>query len=187
MRIAGEAARVAAGPLTTAFGVEARREDLVDRPSDIYDSGDVVSFPSSIDPQQSRRAVTALFAEANVPIAEALEAQVSARLDRYSDFGSTTNPKVALRWQPAKALVLRGAWGTGFRAPTLPDLGTPVRAVVGVNPSLQDPMRLPGHLRRRTASSNNDVPDGGQRRAGAGAVEPNGRQASSSSRSPRRR
>jgi iron complex outermembrane receptor protein len=143
LRIAGETARLAAGPLTAAFGVEGRREDLDDRPSDIYDSGDVVGFPASVDPQQSRREVMALFAEANVPLASTLEAQVSVRLDHYSDFGSTTNPKVALRWQPAKALVLRGAWGTGFRAPTLPDLGTPVRAVVGVNPSLRDPLRCP--------------------------------------------
>jgi iron complex outermembrane receptor protein len=50
---------------------------------------------------------------------------------------------VALRWQPVRALLLRTSWGTGFRAPTLYDLFTPLtqRAVFGA--SLQDPLRCP--------------------------------------------
>jgi hypothetical protein len=33
-----------------------------------------------------------------VPLLDTVELQVAGRYDDYSDFGNTTNPKVALRW-----------------------------------------------------------------------------------------
>ena len=39
------------------------------------------------------------------------------RHDQYSDFGSTNNPKAALRWQAAKEIVFRGSYSSGFHAP----------------------------------------------------------------------
>ena len=48
-----------------------------------------------------------------------LEARLAVRSDHYSDVGTTTNPKVALRWRPQPQLLLRGSWGQGFRAPPL--------------------------------------------------------------------
>jgi iron complex outermembrane recepter protein len=44
---------------------------------------------------------------------------VAARAEDYSDFGSTTDGKVAVRVEPVAGLALRGAVGTGFRAPSL--------------------------------------------------------------------
>ena len=76
-----------------------------------------------------------------MPIVRALEVGASVRYDHYSDFGGTTNPKVALRWQPVPSLLMRGTWGTGFRAPSLPDLYTPQSyAFVTGYP---DPVRCP--------------------------------------------
>jgi iron complex outermembrane receptor protein len=43
----------------------------------------------------------------------------ATRFEKYSDFGNATTGKFALRYQPAKQLVLRGAASTGFRAPNL--------------------------------------------------------------------
>ena len=43
----------------------------------------------------------------------------AARFEDYSDFGSKVSTKLAVRFQPAKQLVLRGAFSTGFRAPSL--------------------------------------------------------------------
>lgn len=43
----------------------------------------------------------------------------------YSQVGSTTNPKVGVRWQPEKSVLLRASAGTGFRAPSLSDLKRP--------------------------------------------------------------
>ncbi len=43
----------------------------------------------------------------------------AVRYENYSDFGSTTNGKVASRYTVARGLVVRGAASTGFRAPSL--------------------------------------------------------------------
>jgi iron complex outermembrane receptor protein len=84
-----------------------------------------------------------MFAEAGVPIVPGLEAQIALRHDHYSDFGGTTNPKIALRWQPTRPLLLRASWGTGFRAPPLYDLFTPLARSGIFGASLQDPVRCP--------------------------------------------
>jgi iron complex outermembrane receptor protein len=44
---------------------------------------------------------------------------VAGRVERYSDFGSTSTGKVAARYELVKGLALRGAASTGFRAPSL--------------------------------------------------------------------
>ncbi|MEP6494726.1 MAG: TonB-dependent receptor [bacterium] len=44
---------------------------------------------------------------------------VAGRFENYSDFGSTSNGKVAARLEIVKGLALRGAVSTGFRAPSL--------------------------------------------------------------------
>jgi len=71
-----------------------------------------------------------------------VEAQVAARYDHYSDFGNSVNPKVAIRWQPVKPILLRASWATGFRAPTLYDLYTPLtQGFTGL--PFDDPLRCP--------------------------------------------
>jgi iron complex outermembrane receptor protein len=129
-----------AGALALALGAEVRREqlDIIWSPEAI--SGDILGSTQAQSTTGSRTA-EAVFAEFNVPIATGLEAQLAVRYDYYSDFGSTTNPKVAVRWQPDKAWLVRSSYGTGFRAPTLPDLFTPasLRNTRGQN----DPQRCP--------------------------------------------
>ncbi len=51
---------------------------------------------------------------------------LSGRYDHYSDFGSTTNPKIGLTWQPVDGVSFRGSYGHSFRAPGLRDLGSTV-------------------------------------------------------------
>lgn len=134
--------RLPGGPLAIALGIEARREKLVNTFSALADSGDVVAAGGDHHPISASRNVQALYVEASVPFAPALESQLAARYDHYGDFGSTVNPKVALRWQPMKTLLLRASWGTGFRAPTLYDLFTPAQHGIG-SPDLGDPLRCP--------------------------------------------
>lgn len=74
--------------------------------------------PTTPDSTGSRN-LKALFTEFQIPIFKTLNAQIAARYDDYNDFGSTFNPKFALRWQPAKQLMFRTSYSTGFRAPTL--------------------------------------------------------------------
>ena len=51
-----------------------------------------------------------------------LEFGAAVRYDHYSDFGSTTNAKGTFRWTPARNLLVRGSVGTGFHAPTVPQI-----------------------------------------------------------------
>ena len=57
--------------------------------------------------------------DAGIPFMQSLDLSAAVRFDSYSDAGDTTNPKVGLTWRATDELVLRGSWGTSFRAPTL--------------------------------------------------------------------
>jgi len=77
------------------------------------------------------RKVDSFYAELYVPIFGAdngipgfrkLEVNAAVRRDKYSDVGSTTNPKFGVNWTPVDGLKLRGSYGTSFRAPTIPEI-----------------------------------------------------------------
>jgi outer membrane receptor protein involved in Fe transport len=71
------------------------------------------------------RQVAAGFFELAAPILAAragskvdrLDLSLAGRYERYSDVGTTFNPKVGLSWRPWNFIKLRGTWGTSFRAP----------------------------------------------------------------------
>ncbi|MFZ2653272.1 MAG: TonB-dependent receptor [Burkholderiaceae bacterium] len=121
-KVSGELLRLPAGPLAVAFGGERRKEKFDDQPLAILRSGDILGGGGNQEPVSADRNVHAVFGEVIAPVVKGLEALAQVRYDRYSDFGGTTNPKVGLRWQPAREVLVRGSVGTGFRAPTLPDL-----------------------------------------------------------------
>ena len=50
---------------------------------------------------------------------EGLTAQLAGRYEHFSDFGDTLNGKLALRYEFAPALAVRGSVSNGFRAPSL--------------------------------------------------------------------
>lgn len=60
-----------------------------------------------------------VYGDAETNLSENVLANVAARFENYSDFGSKATGKVALRYQPDKKIVFRGAASTGFRAPGL--------------------------------------------------------------------
>jgi len=49
---------------------------------------------------------------------EGFNVDAAVRYDYFNDFGDTFNGKIAARWEIAEAIALRGAFSTGFRAPT---------------------------------------------------------------------
>jgi len=130
-----------AGPLALAVGAEARRERLSNDYTALITEGDIPGQSIAAQPVSGSRSVQALFVETSVPFAKGFEAQLAARYDHYNDFGSTWNPKVALRWQPVRSLLLRTSWGTGFRAPPLYDLYTPQEQTFLLG--FEDPLRCP--------------------------------------------
>ncbi len=131
------------GPLALAVGAEHRKEKLTDDVDPIFSSGNILGGGGSFQNQDAKRDVTGVFAELNIPLMRNLETQLAARYDKYSDFGSTLNPKIAMRWTPTKTILVRGSYSTGFRAPTLSDLFYP-QFQGNTSGSHNDPVRCPG-------------------------------------------
>ena len=59
------------------------------------------------------------------------------RHDRYSDFGNTTNPRLALVWDASYNVVVKAMHGTAFRAPSFSELYALNNPVVIGNSGLQ--------------------------------------------------
>jgi len=154
-RASRDLVRMPGGALAIAVGAEARRERLANTYSPLANSGDVLGGGGERFSLAAGRDVEALFAETSIPFAASVESQVALRYDHYSDFGNTVNPKLALRWQPVKSLLLRTSWGTGFRAPTIYDLQTPLSHDFTA-PELGDPVRCP--VTQAPADCNGEFP-----------------------------
>jgi len=115
--ISGELAQLPAGPLGAALGFDIRKEtyEFSDGSTTV---APVYQAPFDAEFKKVTRDIKAVYAELAVPIVKTLDAQLAVRHDDYSLVGGTTNPKVALRWNPIKQAVFRGSYNTGFRAPS---------------------------------------------------------------------
>ncbi len=69
--------------------------------------------------QDGDRNVHSYFLEFTQNPISALQLQAALRFDKYSDFGSTLNPKLAAAYKITDKLSARGSFGTGFKAPDL--------------------------------------------------------------------
>jgi outer membrane receptor protein involved in Fe transport len=78
-----------------------------------------------------------------VPLVQSLEVTGSARFEHYSDFGSTTKPKVGLNWKPYQGAMVRASFNEGFSAPNLPTLYAPTQFTVDSQPGTVDLYRNP--------------------------------------------
>jgi iron complex outermembrane receptor protein len=96
---------------------------------------------------EGSRNVQAGYLELDVPITKALDLDLSDREDKYSDFGTTNNAKLSVRYQPLDFLTFRGAASTGFRAPTLFQLYSPPFLTASNSPTMGsgNPFCSPGH------------------------------------------
>lgn len=129
----GDLFELPAGSIEVVMGGEWRDEEMV------YDDRSL--------PVDNSREVRAAFTELRIPLignadarhADVLSMTLAARVDDYSDFGSTVNPQLGLIWRPAESILLRGSYGTSFRPPSLFELHAP-RTTVSSN-GIQDPAR----------------------------------------------
>jgi iron complex outermembrane receptor protein len=124
-------AKLEGGELALAVGGEVRREKQDFTPSSLLVSNNIQGdrdssgLSTALAATRDSRNVVSLYTELVAPFTKTLEAQFALRHDRYNDAGNSTNPKLGLRWQPSKQLLVRGSVGTGFRAPSLYDLHGP--------------------------------------------------------------
>jgi outer membrane receptor protein involved in Fe transport len=135
-KISGPIMDMSAGELMLAVGAEYREETISDNPDDQFLRGDV--FGTEATQANGERDNTSIFAELAIPITNTLNVQVAVRHEDYSDFGTTTDPKVAFIWTPTDELSVRGSYGTAFRAPSLSQIGL---GSTDESPSLVDTVR----------------------------------------------
>ncbi len=145
------------GPVGLALGGELREEKFTYSPSEAFQIGDVAGFGGNVFGVAVKRHVASVYAEGAVPVLRTLELDLGVRYDNYQTVGSTTNPKVSFRWTPTSDLLLRGSYGTGFRAPSLTDLYTPQQSSVTANGS-RDPLRCPNVQTGAPSDCNNQFP-----------------------------
>jgi iron complex outermembrane receptor protein len=122
-----ELSKMAGGSMAIAIGTDLRQEKANDRPTNAeYSKGSHIGGEGSVPATTASRNIYAVYSELSMPFAKGVELTAAARYDKYSDFGGSFNPRLALRVQPNKELLLRASVGTGFRAPTLWDVNSPV-------------------------------------------------------------
>ncbi len=145
--VSGPVAKLPAGDVMVAVGADARKEKYRFNGNETDLATQALIFNAPFDSVNTlapvKRDVRAVFSEVLVPITKQLEATFSARYDDYSGFGSTTNPKVALRFAPLSNLLFRGSYGTGFRVPNFNQqfFGVTVSPYSGKD--LVDPQKCP--------------------------------------------
>lgn len=110
------------GQAMIAVGAEARRETLESVPDDVYKTGDYIGLVAN--GASGSRNLVAAFTELSLPVVKQLELQAALRAEHYSDFGSSTTGKLGFKWSAMPSLLaFRGTAATGFRAPSISQIG----------------------------------------------------------------
>lgn len=130
-KVTGTLAQLGGGDLGLALGAELKRETQKFTPSDLLVGNNIGgdrdasgTAPPLVATSYGRN-IASVYAELNAPVTKTLEIQAALRADHYEKVGSSVNPKLGLRYQPSKTLVLRASAGTGFRAPSFSELYRP--------------------------------------------------------------
>jgi len=124
--LTGEIFELPAGPLGFATGYEYRQTEGFDSPDALIVAG--ITSGNARQPTRGSTTVNEFYAEFAVPIlsgvtgAQRLDLSLAARYSDYDTFGSTTNGKIGLEWQPIDDLLIRGTYSEGFRAPNISEL-----------------------------------------------------------------
>jgi iron complex outermembrane receptor protein len=137
-------AALPAGPLLAGAGVNINREHFQSKPS-LFAQGlladpvaGTLCDPTGANPAlacdtrfgdaaktvpySAQRTSWGVFGEVSAAAMKGLELNLQARHDHYSDFGNAQTGKASLRWQPAAEWLVRGSLGTGFHAPSVPQV-----------------------------------------------------------------
>ncbi len=158
LRAGGPVFRYWGNTVSVSAGGEARREQFSDnRPpfvginpagSGLNENDNDYILASPKPNSSGTRNIYSGYVETIIPIVtpekritaiNSLELSGSARYENYSDFGTTTRPKVSLNWRPYGGLMLRGSFNKGFAAPNLPTLYAPSQFTVDSLPGRVDP------------------------------------------------
>ena len=112
---------LAGGTVQMAMGWQYRKEEYGTSPSaNLQNADEEFFFIGSTATMDKDQDVIALFSEFALPISDTVEAQIAMRFEEYGGkVGNSFDPKLAIRWDVADSVVLRGSVSTTFKAPTL--------------------------------------------------------------------
>lgn len=147
--LAGPLFRFWGGDVQLAAGVDYRRETYEFNGSDAADATDPVIFLAAFDNVNAltpkSRTIKAAYAEILVPIIkDKLDITGAVRIDDYTGFGQTTNPKVSIKFRPIEPVMFRGSYNTSFRVPTFNQIFNGLTVAPYLGSDIADPVRCPG-------------------------------------------
>jgi iron complex outermembrane receptor protein len=145
--ISGGLFRLPGGMAKVALGVDYRRESYKFAGSPYGDGTQPDIFNAAFDNSNAltgvSRTVKAAYAEALFPIVKQFEISVAGRIDDYTGFGTTTNPKVTAKFRPIDAVMFRASYNTAFRVPTFNQIYNGVTQSPNPGNTLVDPTTCP--------------------------------------------
>jgi iron complex outermembrane receptor protein len=137
-----------AGDVLAAVGVDWRREEYEFNGDQRAAAARPVIIAAPFDDGNAlagvERDVKAVYAEVIVPIVAGMELAGALRRDDYDGFGSTTNPKVTLKYRPVDQIMMRGSYSTGFRVPSFNQIYNASTTALYTGRDLADPGKCPG-------------------------------------------
>jgi iron complex outermembrane receptor protein len=98
---------------------------------------DASNNPAQVFLLPHKRNVGFAFVQDEYNFAQDWTLTAGVRHDRYSDFGGTTNPRLALVWDASYNIVIKAMHGTAFRSPSFAELYSVNNPVTVGNPSLK--------------------------------------------------
>lgn len=138
---------MAGGNAAIAVGVTFGKEEISDVPGPNSQIGNIFgSIQQSV--VVADRKLSAAYAELSLPLTSSIEAQLAVRHDHYKGSASSTTPKVAVRFQPMKEVLLRASYSEGFKMPSLRDL------FGGLNASADSVQDFPGCAASNVTATN---------------------------------
>ena len=145
--ISGSLFELPGGSVQVALGVDYRREtySFNGSPAAVTGTPDIfnVAFDNINALTPKNRDVKAAYAEVLFPIFDMLEVTGAVRLDDYTGFGSTINPKISAKFRPFDWFMVRGSYNTGFRVPAFNQIFNGVTQSPNPGNTLVDPTTCP--------------------------------------------
>lgn len=144
--ISGSLFELPNGPVKVAIGVNYRREEYKFLGDKRVDQNTIYSAPfdngNALD--GVHRDVKSAYAELLVPLIKGMDLSLAGRIDDYSGFGTTTNPKVSLKYRPIDQVMFRGSYTTAFRVPNFNQIYNATSDSTYTGAAYADPSKCPG-------------------------------------------
>jgi iron complex outermembrane receptor protein len=87
----------------------------------------IYHFGRNVDSTYLEFSIPVLASGNGIPLARAVDLDIAGRYDKYSDVGSTSNPKFAINWTVVEGVKLRANYSRSFVAPPLAVIGDPTQ------------------------------------------------------------